>query len=285
MFKNIKRFVIILMFSITFISPHNLFAKGHYSESPSMTQLVKEGKIPNVDKRLPVNPVVYNVKQIGKYGGTLRTFQFGHPDRWHIWNSSMRQGLVKIPPTMESISENGIRNGMLPNIVKNWKWSSNGKELIINIRKGIKWSDGHLFTADDILFVWKDHWLNAEYQKNPPSTVLVGGKVPELSKIDQYTLKWKFPAPYVWYMFNVFQTRSMFKPKHYMKQFHPRYNTDAKYKDYLDLDNFWNPNRPTMAPWKMVKYDTTQEIIVERNPFYYAVDQEGNQLPYIDKII
>jgi hypothetical protein len=90
----------------------------------------------------------------------------------------------------------------------------------------------------------------------------------------------------------------LWAPKHYMKQFHPKYTSqdqlDAQakaagfdnwasyFKDRNDTSR--NMDCPTTAPWKYTSPVTAPAAVQERNPYYFAVDTEGNQLPHIDKI-
>lgn len=281
----LKKFGLLILVVVLVSSFAYVGAAEKYKEAPMLAELVQAGKLPPVEERLPENPLVFDVEKIGQYGGTIRTFQFGHPDRWHISKSTMRQYLFGVPPTMEAFSEKGIMEAMEPNIAERGEWNPDATELTIYLRKGIKWSDGHPFTADDILFAWDDMEFNPDFKPRPESRLLVKGEAPKLEKIDDFTLKWTFPSPAPTYIAIAFHGRTLITPKHYLKDFHPRYNPNATYKELNEIKDFWNPERPTMTAWKMVKYDTTQEAIVERNPYYWGVDQEGNQLPYIDRVI
>src|SRR5947209_16200692 len=90
-------------------------------------------------------------------------------------------------------------------------------------------------------------------------------------------------------------------PAHYLKQFHPKYAAggreavdkmahDAKFDTwplYFKFLNDYakNPDVPTITPWKTTAPSTTPQWTLERNPYYWAVDTAGNQLPYIDKVV
>src|SRR5205085_12210827 len=90
-----------------------------------------------------------------------------------------------------------------------------------------------------------------------------------------------------------------YAPAHYLKAFHPKYTTkedldkkvaDGKFDSWVSLLRFktnWtlNPELPVLAPWKTVTPLTTQVWSLERNPYYWAVDTAGNQLPYLDKFV
>ena len=111
-----------------------------YNEAPMLAKLVKQGKLPPVEERLPENPLVLNPPEIGKYGGTLNRVWLGFSDKW---------GVEKL--TGESLvewSEDGSR--IIPCVVTDTQISNEGRVYTYHIRKGIKWSDGHPFTTEDI---------------------------------------------------------------------------------------------------------------------------------------
>ena len=74
-------------------------------------------------------------------------------------------------------------------------------------------------------------------------------------------------------------------PKHYLKQFHPDYSADGDWETFQDKDHWnFNPDYPVLFGWHVVSYTPGQRLVLERNPYYWKVDTDGNQLPYIDRI-
>jgi peptide/nickel transport system substrate-binding protein len=175
----------------------------------------------------------------------------------------------------------------------------------------MKWSDGEPFTADDIMFWYEDLYLNKDLNPSKANFMAIGGKQGTVEKVDDVTVVFKFDAPYFLFvdqiaslgvaghMTNGKNAMGLWSPKHYMKQFHPKYADqaaidklakDAKFDNWVTFFKFKNdPERniecPTTAPWKVTAPINTQQFTLERNPYYFAVDTDGNQLPYIDKIV
>jgi len=251
-------------------------------EAPMLAERVAKGELPPVKERLPVNPLVLApIHGIGKYGGTLRTFsnnlgnhweecQYGHsPLRW---------------------IDDGL--GIAPGHVESWTANADNSEWTLNFRKGLKWSDGEPCTVDDVLFWWEDLVINPDQSDNPPDFGTAGGKLAEFVKGDDYTLTIKYAAPApltakrlaMWV--NGCIGPRWITPKHYMQQFHPKYNTTVT--DYKTFDEkiLWrqNPDCPSLTAWIPESYAPGTSRQWVRNPYYYAVDTEGNQLPYIDRI-
>ncbi|MQY69919.1 MAG: ABC transporter substrate-binding protein [Firmicutes bacterium] len=266
-----------------------------YNEAPMLKTKVAAGLLPPVEERLPEKPVVVKpLEEIGQYGGQIVTFRTDAAN----WNEGYMvlgaEGMLRIETDL-SIS---------PNIAKEAKFSEDAKTLTLYLHKGIKWSDGIPFTTDDVLFWYEDVLLNDDLTPVKPKMWSPGGKLMTMEKVDDYTVRLHFAAPHplakarlahFWGTMNLF-----YIPKHYMKQFHPRYvpieklNKLAKEKGYdlwYKLFNYErrkesfpaNPDLPTLTPWRLVE-EKPESLLFERNPYYWKVDPAGNQLPYIDKI-
>jgi peptide/nickel transport system substrate-binding protein len=46
-----------------------------------------------------------------------------------------------------------------------------------------------------------------------------------------------------------------------------------------------NPACPTLIGYKTKSFDNNKGVVLERNPYYWAVSKDGDQLPYIDEIV
>jgi peptide/nickel transport system substrate-binding protein len=277
-----------------------------FGEAPRLAELVKQGKLPPVDKRVPDEPMVVKpVHTIGKYGGTWRRGFTGPGDG---------ENGNRIVSTDKILFWDHTGTKIQPCIAKDWKVSDDGRRVTITLRKGMKWSDGAPFTANDFAFWYEDVYQNKDLQPTPNPDFTVNGKPGILKKIDDLTVVFEFPDPNylfvdilagstamgggqaTWQMSG--RTMGAYMPAHYLKQFLPKYvgkdALDAKVKaagfdGWVTLiKNRWdwrlNPELPTLGPWKTVNPINTPTWVLERNPFYFAVDPAGNQLPYIDRI-
>jgi peptide/nickel transport system substrate-binding protein len=276
-----------------------------YRESPMLAAMVAAGELPPVDERLPENPaVVTPFNEVGTYGGNLRFGFVGTNPGWGgMWYTTGWENLVIWKPDF---------SGVAPNIAESWEVSDDVTEYTFHLRKGIKWSDGVEFTADDVMFYIEDMLYDPDVMVNGPAADWLPSSMADgfkAEKIDQYTFKFIFPAPDGTFLYDLAQWNGRhitFFPKHYLMQFHAKYNKNVDelvaqeegVEDWVgllnkkacgptdDTQNFYlYPERPLLFPW-IVKEPlgggTT--ITMVRNPYYWKVDTEGNQLPYIDTI-
>jgi peptide/nickel transport system substrate-binding protein len=275
------------------------------NEAPQLAELVKAGKLPPVQERIGQDPLVIKpVHEIGKYGGTWRRGFTGPADFWNGYRCcSGPDHLLFWDYTGDKV---------VPNIARGWEQSDNGRTLTLHLRRGMKWSDGHAFTADDFIFWYEDMYQNKELVPTPSAAMMSNGKPGELRKVDAYTVQFKFPEPYyllpdilagstplggqAW---QGLQGMGGYAPAHYLKQYHPKYVSkedldnkvkEAKFDNWVSLFKFkndWalNPALPVISPWKTVTPINTPTWTLERNPYSIWVDTAGNQLPYIDRVV
>ncbi|MBC7319283.1 ABC transporter substrate-binding protein, partial [bacterium] len=160
-----------------------------FNEAPMLAELVKQGKLPPVTKRLPSEPLVIEpTEEIGQYGGTVRIIHTNPQNFEDGVNIMGKESILAFDP------KDGAT--ILPNLAKSWIFSKDGKTLILELRKGIKWSDGQPFTADDIEFWWKDVILNNDLTPVKPKVWSPGGKLMRLEKLGPYSVRLQFAISY-----------------------------------------------------------------------------------------
>ena len=253
-----------------------------YAEAPALADLVKAGKLPPVEQRLPAQPLVLDpVAEIGQYGGTLRL-----ADTTDVGGLTMMA--IGVEPFTKHTRDLKTER---PNVIESWEYNPDATEITLRFRKGLKWSDGQPVTVDDYLFWWNDMVLDQDIKVAPPTEVYPDGKHMTATKVDDATLKLKFPVGQPTFLelhgMNYGKSAQFVTPAHYLKKFHPKHNKEMKdNKELLDrYNNRWKyPDYPVFTAWKPVEYVAGQRGVFERNPYYWKVDTKGNQLPYIDRV-
>ncbi|MDQ8021329.1 MAG: ABC transporter substrate-binding protein [Moraxellaceae bacterium] len=272
---------------------------GAYTQAPMLERLVKEGRLVDVDRRLPERPeVIKPLTRVGVYGGTLRSGLRGPGDQHGVMRLIGNQGLVRW---------NYDFSAVVPNLAERWEISSDATEFTFHLRKGTRWSDGNPLTAEDIVFSMNDLVANKQFYPATPSMFVIKDKTPTVTAVNAETVRFKFPAPYISFLSQlatpVAQHPTMWQKK-YCSQFHPNYNLQVsdlaareKQKDWTGLmrlkcadievrTRYANPDRPTLEPWVIREpyLDASKRVVLERNPYFWQVDTKGQQLPYIDRI-
>jgi len=244
--------------------------------------MVDEGVYESVDERLPSEPAKVKVEEgIGEYGGTWHRAEPWGPSHPTWQTTNLYEPFVRWNPKADAI---------VAGIAKEWSFNDDGTVFTMKLREGIKWSDGAPYTADDFMFWWEDMALNDEHPDAPPAWAVVNEEFMEVEKVNAFELKFTFAGPnwlFPYYLATGFWNAEMYNtPKHYLSQFHPEYNEDVtNYDTLVEKDNpIKNTELPVLNAWRTVEYVSGQRLVAERNPYYWKVDVEGNQLPYIDKV-
>ena len=266
---------------------------GKLKESPLLAAQVKAGKLPAVEQRVSQQPYVvpHSWVKAGKYGGTLRTVCSDTTDRQtHILMTESMYGHSPL---------RWLKDGMEigPGLVQSWEANGTLSSWTLHFRKGLKWSDGQPWTVDDVLFWWEDEVHFAPMNQTPPQELRSAKGTPvQMVKVDDATLRLDFDSPtplaadYMSAWTNRMQGPRWMDPKHYLQQFHLKYTPGLDPAGWVQTfttkaDYSMNPDSPTMTGWRLKEYKQGQSSTWERNPFYYAIDQWGHQLPYLDTVI
>lgn len=268
-----------------------------FTEAPQLKAQVDAGTLPPVAERLPLEPLVIQpAKEIGTYGGQFI-------DSWGGGNIADIRQFGYEPLVRWSVDGSEV----VPGVAKGWDVSEDARTYTIYLREGMKWSDGQPFTADDILFWWDRVENNPKVMTGGPRGELKNnGKAPTVTKVDDYTVAFAYEDPNGLFLQNMagpYGQRAVQFAKHYLEQFDIDANpegvaklmADAGQTDYAawwkanvgtynDAAQFNDPKRPSVHAW--IGTDTLlgkERVTYVRNPYYFAVDPECQQLPYIDE--
>ncbi|MFN2201262.1 MAG: ABC transporter substrate-binding protein [Caldilineaceae bacterium] len=275
-------------------------------EAPMLAEMVAAGELPPLEERIPANPkVVEPTDNIGQYGGTWHMGLRGGQDNALLARTIAYEHLVRWTPDWTDVEAN---------VAESFEANADATVFTFKLRDGMKWSDGEPFTVDDVIFWYEDILVNEDYLAvHPvPEWLLAGGEPPVVEKVDDTTFTVTFAAPnglFIQRLATPSGDDFTRWPKHYASQFHPKYNTEnlddliaeADATDWVNLmdlkaggilgtpyDARWqNSELPTLKPWRLTTAygEGTSQVVAERNPYYFKVDPEGHQLPYIDKVV
>jgi peptide/nickel transport system substrate-binding protein len=265
-------------------------------EPAFLKQLIDDGKLPGLAQRLPGKPRVVNVaamgREPGRYGGVVRTLIGGQRD--------IRMMTVNGYARLVGLDE---KLNFQPDILDSFD-AVEDRIYTLKIREGHKWSDGSPLTSEDFRYMWEDVLSNEDLAKGGYDPALVvDGKPPVFAVVDTLTVRfaWDAPNPDFLPVLAAAQPISLVLPAAYMKQFHIKYQDKAKLDEMVEKNKVknWaalhqrmarqyrpeNPDLPTLDPWRNTTKPPAEQFVFERNPFFHRVDENGLQLPYIDKVM
>lgn len=274
-----------------------------YSEAPMLAERVAAGLLPPVEERLPEDPeVITPYESVGRYGGEINFGISGYADQDSVsyWAGDM--GLVRFDPSTGYST-------VLPNLASSWEISEDATTFTFHLRRGVRWSDGSPLTADDIMFNMQDFVLNDAWAP-VPEAYMAGGEPVAVTKIDDFTVEFAFAEPYGTFLLELASPRRLdhlFYQRAFCSQFHPDHAADLDAKlaeaglddwrllmvqECGDTDQtparFANPERPSLEAWIVTEeayLPGATRVVMERNPYFWAVDSAGQQLPYADRVI
>ncbi|MDM9620321.1 ABC transporter substrate-binding protein [Rhizobium sp. S96] len=265
-------------------------------EPEFLTDWLRAGRIPAMVDRLPTHPRIVNMKNMGRepgvYGGTVRTIIGSAKDiRYMTVNGYSR--LVGYDTRLQ----------LQPDIVMGFT-SENDTVFTFHLREGHRWSDGAPFTADDFRYWWEDVILDKALTPGGGALELrPHGDLPRFEMLDPLTVRYSWDKPNPNFMPALAGPLPLviYGPGHYLKQFHKKYQDDFRLsalmkenrvKKWADLhikmsraSRPENPELPTLDPWLNTTAPPADQFVFVRNPFFHRIDENGLQLPYVDRFV
>lgn len=261
-------------------------------ESPMLAEMVANGDLPVLEDRLPDEPAeLVLLGEPGVYGGTLYSYALG-PDPWN--------DLMPAPEMSPRFLQMDMDGNIRPSLLADWDISDDYTVGTFTLRSGMRWSDGEPVTMDDVRIVYDIMantegltWWNLDYPRK--------GYEVEFEALDEWTFRLTLNMPKPRWeeelAGNAGNEIMNIQPAHYLGQFHPEFNenaeqaaADAGFDSWQDAFNeHYNPfgiseMKPTLHPWYVTEVSSNRRVL-ERNPYFYGVDSEGRQLPYVDRIV
>lgn len=266
------------------------------TEPPLLAEKVRNGELPAMAARLPAKPHVTVLKEIGREsgqpGGEVRLLMGDQRDL-RVMSLYGYARLVGF----------NARQELVPDILEDVQ-TEEGRRFTLVLREGHRWSDGHPFTTEDLRYWWEDVANNKRLTPGgPPMAMLAGGKPPLVEVLDSRRVRYTWDTPNPSFLPNLAgaQPTYIYLPAHYMRRFHERYADAAqlqsdvrthRLKDWTALHEQKarlyrneNPDLPTLEPWRNRTAPPAERFVFERNPFFHRVDEKGQQLPYIDRVV
>jgi len=261
-------------------------------ELPFFAAKVANGELPPMRARIPSEPSLAELEALGRPGGELRLLMASPKDsRFMVVYGYAR--LVRYTPAL----------ALVPDILRAVDVEED-RVFTLHLRKGHKWSDGQPFTSEDFRYWFEDVASNPDLSPSGlPLPLVAVGEAPDFEQVDETTIRYSWSKPNPLFLTELAGAEPLYiyAPSHYLKQFHEKYAHKGKLVDLVKSahQRNWsalhnrmggmyhndNPDLPSLEPWVLKTKPPADQLIFERNPYYYRVDGAGHQLPYIDRVV
>jgi len=215
--------------------------------------------------------------ELGEYGGTLVVGQRAEP-------KTLNPVIATDAPSREVIGRmigdlvhiNRVTQQTEPALASSWKLSKDGRSFTVNLRRGIRFSDGRPFTADDVVF--SIHlYLDEKVHSPNRDLLIIGGKPISVVKIDDHIVRFEMSQPYA-AAERIFDSVAIL-PQHLLQK-----NYDQGSFTQAFTLNTAPDVIAGLGPFRLKQYLPGQRLVLERNPYYWKADRNNHRLPYLDEI-
>lgn len=178
-----------------------------------------------------------------------------------------------------------------PELAESWTISPDKKRIVFNLRSGLKWSDGKLLTADDVVFTYKDIVFNQEISTDLRDYLKIGvsGTLPKVQKISDRQVEFILPEPFSPFFSTTTGDASSaiaILPKHALEASVKAKDAEGNSRYMSTWGTDTDPQKiVTNGPYKLESYNPSQRLVFRKNPNYWRKDKQGNSQPYIEKVI
>ncbi|NDW04614.1 ABC transporter substrate-binding protein [Jiella pacifica] len=264
------------------------------AEPKSLAAAVAKGELPPLAERLPKVPRVLPVDSACSaedLGGTLNMLTGSAKD-------------TRLMPVFGYARLVGYDTSyrIVPDILESYQ-IEDGRIFTFRLRPGMKWSDGAPFTSEDFRYFWEDMAKDPKIAKfGVPPELLADGEEPVVTFPDEYTVKYAWGRANPGFLASLAAATpfDIYRPSHYLKKYNPNYTDPKKVEAKVEKSGQrnWvalhfkkdraqrndNPDMPTLQPWMLSGELGSERLIFTRNPYFFRVDEEGRQLPYVDEV-
>lgn len=275
----------------------SLLSAAQADEAPLLAEQVKAGKLPPEAERLPKEPRTITIdestgRQVGKRGGTIRMLMGEQTDVRMV----TVYGYARLVAYDRDLQ-------IVPDILASFENDKN-KVFTLHLRPGHKWSDGSPFTAEDFRFQWEDVLTDPDMDRGGLDPALyAGGETPKFEVVDELTVRytWNKPNPLFLPALAGARPLDIYNNAAYLKNYHQKYADAAALEAEVKKEKVknWqalqirkgrtyrpeNPDLPTLQPWRNTTFPPSNRFVFQRNPYFHKIDQNGQQLPYVDELV
>ncbi len=229
-----------------------------------------------------LKPENFHIRE-GREGGELRFVLSSDPRTLNPALAQETSSTAVLSDLFTGLTKTDLKTmRVVPDLAEGWEEKEDGRLYIFYLRRGVRWSDGEPFTAEDVVFTYRDIYLNPQIPNSTGDMFKGILKSQEdignfVKKIDDYTLEFRLPESFAPFL-NALSAPIL--PKHKLEKF-------VKEGNFMTA---WNVNTDPKdivgtGPYRLKRYIKGVMVEYEANPYYYEHDNSNRQLPYIRRKI
>ncbi|HPP07752.1 MAG TPA: ABC transporter substrate-binding protein, partial [bacterium] len=175
------------------------------------------------------------------------------------------------------IATDGVSLKVKPNLAKSWDVDATGKIWTFHLRRDVYWNDGVQFTAKDVEFTFNRLIFNPDIPTSSRDVFTINNQSIKVKAIDQFTVQFILPdrfAPFLRLMGQEILPEHKYKKDVDEKRFSSAMGLNSKPQDIVGT-----------GPFMLEDFRPGEWVILTKNKLYWKHDLNGNQQPYLDRII
>ena len=237
------------------------------SKAPPATSAASDGEV----------EFLITENEVGTPGGRLVMDLRAEPASWNPLTVDNASRTVMRRLMADLVHVDRASQETVPSLASSWTASEDGRHYELELRRGVRFSDGHPLDVEDVLFTYRIH-LDEELDSPQRDLLVVGGEPITVEKLDDHRIAVHLAAPYPVGV-RLFDSIGIL-PQHRLEE------------AYLagELPEVWGLNSDPeeivgLGPYRLRRYIPGDRIELERNPHYWKADSAGQRLPYLDELI
>lgn len=168
----------------------------------------------------------------------------------------------------------------VPALARTWQRSEDGLSYILHLRRGVRWSDGEPFTADDVMFTF-DAVFDPRYPNRYAQQYTIGGEPLRYERLDEHTVRFSMARIHAPFLNDIGFVSIL-----------PRHRLQAAFENGTLL-NAWTTQTAIRdpaaivgtGPFRLLSFRPGERMTLVPNPHYWRADRRGQRLPYVDAVI
>ncbi|GAB1540296.1 ABC transporter substrate-binding protein [Scytonema sp. NUACC21] len=183
--------------------------------------------------------------------------------------------------------ENGQTKEIEPNLAESWEISEDKLRITFTLHEGLKWSDGEPLTVDDVVFSFNKIYMNPLIPSYFQDGIRIGKSkaFPKVRKLDNRRVEFTLPEPFSPFL-RIVAAGTGILPEHALRQAVETKRSDGQPQFLSTWGTDTDPKKIIVnGPYTIESYAPSQRVVFRRNPYYWRKDTQGNQQPYIERVV